>query len=185
MIRNDREHWNKRFTDRPWPRDPSPWLVKNADLLAEAGNAIDIAGGTGRNALWLAQRGWNVTIADVSDVAIGFAISSAGELGITIDTVLMDLNTEAVPKGPWDAMLLFHYLHRPLIGRLVATLVPEGLLVGALATVKNLELNQRPPLPYLLEEGELPILLDGLDLLRYEEGWFDDHHEARFVARKP
>jgi tellurite methyltransferase len=185
MSSDDRERWNTRFTTAPWPHAPSPWLLEVAELLTHTGSAIDIAGGTGRNALWLAEQGWNVTVADVSDVAIGIAEFNAAEVGAAVDTVLTDLSTGPVPSGPWDAMLLFHYLHRPLIPRLIDELAPAGLLVGALATVKNLERNERPPLPYLLDEGELPDLLRGLGLLRYKEGWRDDHHEARFVARKP
>ncbi len=185
MIKDDRERWNTRFSKAPWPQEPSPWLLEVTEPLPNTGRAIDVAGGTGGNALWLAEHGWNVTVVDVSDVAIGIAESNAGAIGVAIDTVVMDLTTGPVPSGPWDAILLFHYLHRPLIPGLVDELAPEGLLIGALATVKNLERNARPPLPYLLNEAELPDLLGGLDLLRYEEGWRDNHHEARFVATRP
>ena len=181
----DREHWNLRYRERPWPDGPSSWLVDNAPLLPEPGRALDIAGGTGRNALWLAHKGWEVTIVDVSDVGLAQAGNRADDAGVSIRTILLDLTTESLPKGPWDLVALFHYLDRDLLARTVSTLRPGGLLIGSLATVTNLERNPRPPRPYLLEDRELPGLLNGLELVRYEEGWQDDHHDARFVAVRP
>ncbi|GMR02171.1 MAG: class I SAM-dependent methyltransferase [Acidimicrobiia bacterium] len=183
--RTDRDHWNRRYTERPWRDDPSPWIVTNADLLPEAGRALDVAGGTGRNAIWLAQQGWCVTIADVSNVALGIAIERADALRVSLRTHPTDLSTEPLPDGPWDLLMLFHYLDRAIFSDLAAALRPGGVLIGALATVTNLERNERPPLPYLLEDAELPDMMSSLELVRYEEGWQDDRHDARFVARKP
>jgi hypothetical protein len=53
-----------------------------------------------------------------------------------------------------------------------------------LATVANLERNERPAPPYLIEETELPALVAGFEIVRYEEGWQDDRHNARFVAQR-
>jgi SAM-dependent methyltransferase len=159
--------------------------VASAELLPDAGRALDVAGGTGRNAIWLAQRGWDVTIADISDVALAFAVERAESQDVLVGTSLTDLGTDPLPEGPWDLVLLFHYLDRDLLTCVTEALRPGGVLIGALATVTNLERNDRPPLPYLLEDGELPGLMGDLDLVRYEEGWQDDRHDARFVARKP
>lgn len=185
MTRDDRAHWNQRFGDQPWPTEPSPWLTSNLDLLPEPAVALDIAGGTGRNALWVAALGWDVTVVDVSDVALSFAAARATELNVPLRTELADLSTSQVPRGPWDLILLFHYLDRTLFPRIEAVLAPGGLLIGSLATVANLERHQRPPLPYLLNEGELPSLLGNLETVAYEEGWQDGRCDARFIARHP
>jgi SAM-dependent methyltransferase len=181
----DRVDWNQRYAEEPWPEAPSHWLTTNADLLPAPGRALDIAGGTGRNALWLAKLGWDVTIIDVSDVALIIAADHATEVGLSLATVLSDLCTSPLPHGPWRLVMLFHYLDRELFPQIESVLEPGGLLIGSLATVTNLERNERPPRPYLIEDGELPSLLDDLEVLRYEEGWRDDRHDARFVAQKP
>lgn len=179
----DRAQWNQRYSEKPWTEEPSPWLTKNAHLLPQPGRALDIAGGTGRNSLWLAGRGWEVTVVDVSDVALKLASDRAGELNLLLTTKVADLSTDPLPSGPWDIVMLFHYLDRDLIPKIGPVLNPGGVLVGALATITNLERNDRPPLPYLLEDGELPSLLGELELLEHEEGWLEDRHDARFVAR--
>jgi len=180
-----REHWNARYAEDTWPEEPSPWLVANADLLTPPGRALDIAGGTGRNAIWLAHRGWEVTIVDASDVGLRIATRNAEARGLTLDVVHADLGVDPLPEGPFDLALLFHYLDRALFPRIPAVLRPGGLLVGAIATVRNLERHPRPPREHVLDEGELPGLLDGLELVRYEETWRDDRHNASFVARRP
>lgn len=181
---SDREYWNRRYSEGSWPDAPSPWLEQNADLLGEPGCALDVAGGTGRNALWLAQRGWDTTIIDVSDVALAMAKARAETPDVPLRTHLADLSVEAVPEGPWDLILIFHYLDKILLSDFAAVLKPTGLLIGVLATVTNLERNERPSRRHLIGNGELPGLLGSLELLRYEEGWQDDHHDARFVARR-
>lgn len=183
MTGSRRDYWNQRYVERPWPKEPSPWLVANTDLLPEPGHVLDVAGGTGRNAVWLAQRGWDVTIVDVSDVALALATERAEATSVQLHTNLQDLRDEPLPAGPWDLILLFHYLDRELFPALASVLEAGGLLIGALATVANLERNERPALPYLIEETELPSLVRDLEIVRYEEGWQDDRHDARFVAR--
>jgi SAM-dependent methyltransferase len=131
----------------------------------------------------LAARGWEVTVVDVSDVALQLATDRARELDLVLTTMLGDLSIDSVPGGPWDLVMVFHYLDRELLPRIESVLKPEGLLVGALATATNLERHDRPPLPYLLEDGELPSLLGELEMLEYEESWLNDRHDARFVAR--
>jgi SAM-dependent methyltransferase len=185
MVRDDRDHWNKRFTERPWPEEPSPWLTSNVDLLPNAAVALDVAGGTGRNALWLAAHGWDVTVADVSDVALSFATERATALDLPLRTELIDLSVSPLPSGPWDLVMLFHYLDKDLFPQIEAILAPGGVLVGTLATRANLERHERPPLPYLLEEGELPSLMGNLELVTYDEGWQNDHCDARFITRRP
>jgi SAM-dependent methyltransferase len=183
-VNRDRRHWNDRYSHDPWAKDPSRWLVDNSRLLPPPGTAIDIAGGTGRNALWLAQRGWKVTLVDVSDVALNLATDRARKVDVSLVTGLIDLSTDPLPAGPWNLVLLFHYLDRDLFSQIESALEPGGMLIGSLATVTNLERNDRPPRQYLLGNGELPSLLSEFEMLDYNEVWNDDRHDARFVAQR-
>ena len=84
------------------------------------------------------------------------------------------------------AIACVHYLDRGLIGRLANELAPAGLLVVAIATAKNLERYDRPSARFLLEPGELPTLLSGLDIVESSEDWRRNSvHEAWLVATKP
>jgi hypothetical protein len=96
----------------------------------------------------------------------------------------VDLESAPPPPGPWDVVVCFHYLHRPLFAHVPEILAPGGLFVFCQPTTRNLERHARPGARYLLHEGELPDLLVGLEVVRYEEGWLEEgRHEARAVAR--
>lgn len=185
MTVSDRDRWNARYRDEDVQIEPSPWLT-SLEKLPTSGRALDIAGGAGRNAVWLAERGLDVTLVDVSDTALTIAAEAARAAGVTIDARHIDLVADPLPSGPWDVVLCFHYLQRDLFPAMIAELTPGGLLVAELATVRNLERRDRPERPYLLDEGELLTLVAPLDIVVFEEGWHpDDRHEARLVARKP
>ncbi|GMQ85262.1 MAG: hypothetical protein BMS9Abin07_0828 [Acidimicrobiia bacterium] len=174
------EVWDERYRDEDRPGMPSAFVtVGLAPLLPDGGRAIDVAGGSGRNSVWLADRGWEVTLVDFSPVALSHVDDER------ITTIDSDLETDLFPEGPWDLVLVVHYLDRGLFPTLVAHLSDGGLLAFAIATQRNLDRHQRPPLPYLLEQGEAPDLVPGLDLRLYAEGWsIEDRHEARVVAEK-
>ena len=177
------EHWNQRYLDG-WPQEPTSFLLSIADLLPVSGRALDVAGGNGRNALWLAARGLDTTVVDVSDRALGFARTEAADREVQLTCIHADLRSEALPSGEWDLILCSHYLQRDLFPAMIGSLAERGMLACAIATVRNLERHPRPPREFVLDEGELARLVGGLTVIRYEEGWFDDHHEERIVARK-
>ena len=185
MVAGDRERWNARYRDEEAPVPPAPWLTGLDAVLPRRGRALDVGGGSGRHALWLARRGLDVTLADVSDVALGRAARAAAAEGLSLTTVEVDLEAAPLPPGPWDLVLCVYFLHRPLFPVLAAELAPGGLLVVAHATRTNLERHPRPGSRWVLEDGELPTLVRGLEVLGYEEGWLEaGRHEARLVARK-
>jgi uncharacterized protein YndB with AHSA1/START domain len=181
----DRELWNARYAAREERSAPSPFLDQLGDLVPRSGRALDLAGGAGRHALWLARRGLEVTLADVSDVAIGLAEAAARAQGLALATVRVDLLASAPPPGPWDLVLCTYFLHRPLFALFPHLLAPGGVLVFSHATRKNLERHPRPGPDHLLDDGELASLVRGLEVLRLEEGWTESgRHEARLVARR-
>ena len=166
--------------------EPSAFVrVELAPLLDRPGRALDLAGGAGRHSIWLAERGWDVAMVDTSEVAIDIARERAAEAGVDLGLMHTDLVAEDLPAGPWDLVLMIHYLQRDLFPRVIDRLDGNGLLAFSVATVRNVERHERPALPYLLDEGEAPSLVEGLRIVHYAEGWsIEDRHEARLVAVK-
>lgn len=191
-----RARWNRKHADAVGsgtaPTDPSSFLTANDALLPTSGRAVDVAGGTGRHALWLAARGLDVTLVDVSDTACAEATRRAIDTGVSLDVVRADLSRDPLPAGPWDVIVVTHWLDRDVWSRLPAELAPSGTLLLCQATVSNLERHDRPPRHFLLEDGEVAQLADrftaadaALEVIALEEGWTDeDRHEARLVLRR-
>lgn len=190
MAEADRTKWDARYTQESPSAEPSAWLVawlKTADekLVPKSGRVLDVAGGAGRNAIWFAQRGFDVTLVDVSSVALEIAGQRAKEAGVTIVSRVMDLENEPLPEGPWDIIMQMHYLDRALFPRYEEILAPCGLLFIEHPTRSNLVRHAKPGPHYLLEDGELPELCGEFIIVSHGEGWNElGRHEARLVARR-
>ncbi len=192
MNEEERALWEGRWKDRVELKlPPAAWLVAQEDRLPKAcppisGRALDWAGGDGRHALWLAELGWQVTLADIAPTALSAARERAEVRGLCIETVPIDLSCSSPPGGPWDLILCFHYLDRGIARCALELLTPGGLLIWVHQTRRNLERHDRPPEHFLLEEGELARLLPPLEVVHLEEGWGEEgRHEARAIARAP
>jgi tellurite methyltransferase len=186
MAEGDRERWNQRYQAGRGEVAPSSLFDSSSPLLPRSGRALDIAGGSGRHALWMARRGLSVTLAEVSDEAAALARASFARAGLPLEVALLDLEREPFPRGPWDLIAVAYYLYRPIFAAAAQALAPGGVLAVVHPTLRNLERNPRPSAPYLLREGELATLVLGLELLRCDEAWRDDgQHEAWLVARRP
>jgi SAM-dependent methyltransferase len=187
MSDEDRRKWEQRYVDPDAPpREPSSLLTSLADLLPTTGKALDVAGGAGRHAIWLAQRSLNATLADISPSALAIAQQRAERAGVSIATACLDFDEHPLPPGPWDLIVSFHFLERQLFPQFPRVLAPGGMLVFVQPTMRNLERHAKPPAPFLLENDELPSLVVDLEILRYEEGWLaEGRHDAQLIARRP
>jgi SAM-dependent methyltransferase len=187
MSDSEREHWDTRYvSEGARTTEPASFLVEVADRFPAESSILDVGGGSGRNAVWLAGRGHRVTIADISEEGLTLAKRAAAEAGVPVATLRMDFDTDPFPEGPWDVIIDFHFIKRYLFERFLAELRPGGLLVFCRATLKNLERNERPPRPYLLQQGEGWDLLSGFELLVAREGWsVEERHEFEALARVP
>jgi SAM-dependent methyltransferase len=186
MAAEDRIRWDAKYRkqgDRR--RGALSVLTSNAGLLPNLGRALDLAGGAGSDAIWLARRGLDVTLADISPVALELARSTAERNGVSLRTMETDLERDPFPPGPWDLILCVRFLWRPLFEVIPAELAPGGVLIVVHPTRSNLLRHERPGPQYLLDDGELPGLVRGLEVLRYQEGWTPEgHHEATLIARR-
>ncbi len=107
----DADDWDRRYADnsRAFSYEPNPLLAELASPLV-AGRALDLAAGAGRNALWLAGRGWRVTAVDFSRVGLQRAESRAAELGLELDCVHADLYDYRPPAAAFE-LVLITYMH--------------------------------------------------------------------------
>ena len=126
--------WNKRYESTPtlWSRSPNAALVELASGLAP-GRALDIGAGEGRNAVWLATRGWRVTALDVSDVALARASERAAAAGLQLECVVADWREHELADASLE-LVVVSFMHpdrheRPsMFDRAARALVPGGHL---------------------------------------------------------
>lgn len=184
MAEADRERWDRRYrTGSHTALEPPGWLAELDDELPWSGRALDVAAGAGRLALWLAERGLDTTAVDVSREAIDLCTANAEAADLSLSTLILDLEREALPSGPFALITCFYYLQRELFPVLRERLAPGGCLVCELPTRRNLERHAKPGSRFLLETNELLELVAPLELVYYREGWVEDRAVARAVAR--
>ena len=187
-MEGDRERWNALWRERAGELEPpAQFLVEHAHLLPAEGKALDIAGGAGRNAVWLARRGLDVTLVDVSDVAITRAEAKAAGVGVKLRARCEDLDQPLALAPLYDLVVIVHYLNREQRDAYAQLLVEGGLLVHVQQTVVNLERHAKPSRRFLVEPGEMAAWVEalGFETLVHREGWTDDGvHEAAVIARR-
>jgi SAM-dependent methyltransferase len=170
--------WDERYRTgaRQGDKNTGPnLLVDEAVRGMDPGRALDLACGTGRNAIYLASLGWQVTAVDGAPAALEILQSRSD----AVRTVLADLERGEFPIAPdsWDLILTSYYFQRDLFPAMRAGVRPGGLLV-AIAHI-----------PERAAPGELRTFFDGFEILHdYEGPSRDPAHKravAEIVARKP
>ena len=160
-------------------QSPSGWLVENIDLLPP-GKALDVAMGRGRNAVFLAGRGFDVEGVDVSAEAVAEAEKAAGNAGVQIKAEVADLEAGYLVKpGDYDVIICFNYLQRSLIPALKAGLKTGGIIVYETFITDQAELGSPRNPDYLLGHNELLEMFRDFRCLRYREGLLN---ESKAVA---
>jgi 2-polyprenyl-3-methyl-5-hydroxy-6-metoxy-1,4-benzoquinol methylase len=158
----------------------------HAALLPVSGEALDLACGSGRHALWLAARALSVTAIDADPDALETLALEAASRGLPVTVRLQDLEADAASLGTaaFDVIVGVHYLHRPLFPAIREALRPGGLLIYETFTQAQAALGKPTNPAFLLEPGELRRLVDPLEIVDQREGFFENRHVASMVARK-
>lgn len=132
-----REFWNQKFSGEAYKygEQPNAFLAEQAPSYLGPGAKVLVPGdGEGRNGVWLAEQGFEVTSLDCSDVGLAKAQDLAKRRGVVVQTVLADLTEWEPPAASFDAVAV-SYLHltsaqRPTImGALMRALRPGGVLI--------------------------------------------------------
>lgn len=170
--------WDARYREREhvWSGKPNAVLVAEVDGLPP-GSALDVGAGEGADAVWLAKRGWTVSAADLSGVALGRAREAAEREGVQVTWLHADLAEQPAP-GTYDLVTSFfvhvpHANQRPLFANLAAAVAPGGTLLLVGHDLSDLEAGVGRP--NLHEMGwSAPEVAAGLG-----EGWTVEVAEAR------
>jgi SAM-dependent methyltransferase len=165
----DEKYANAAFSEKP----PEPLVVQIAETRPP-GRALDIACGLGRNALYLAAKGWQVTAVDYSTVALDILSERAAE-GLPVHIVLADLekNEYAIEPSAWDLIVDCCYLQRPLFPAIKAGVKKGGAFLGVFP------MSGINP-AYLMKPGEGRELFEDWMLLHYIET-----ERTEVLAEKP
>lgn len=192
------EEWDERY-HRPdyWAgREPVPFLCQVLPILPR-GKALDIASGEGRNAVFLAQQGWQVTGVERSSAGIEKTIALAATRAVRVAAdsevhtpgrlklVQADLEQYQLSAAAFDVVTVFYYLQRSLFPAIGRSLRPGGVLIYETYTIQQLEYPHGPRSPeHLLQPGELRDAFADLEILFYAES-NAGKAIASLLARKP
>lgn len=189
MSQQERAEWDERFrTGDHAGSGPDPFLTQLEEysgLFPPGRRALDLACGAGRNAVYLAERGWDVTACDFSLEGLRKAQQLARERGVRLQLFCTDLETAQLPPAAFDLILCFFYLERDLFPQFKSALRPGGLLIYKTYTVEQLRFPGRPRhSTYLLKPQELLEAFREFRVLHYQE-IVQDRGVAQLIAQKP
>ncbi|GIS55691.1 MAG: hypothetical protein Ct9H90mP30_3760 [Actinomycetota bacterium] len=174
-MSDSEELWDKRYSDNPLLNPPSEFLEVFEQYLPTHGTCVDIAGGNGRNALWFAKKGYSTSVIDISSVALNQATKSAQSQNVELECIHWDIEKNLLPpERKWDIALLTLFLNRGILQTANEYLTPQGILLFAQPTKKNLERHQHPSERFLLDSSEIFKIsesLSSMEILHVDEGW--------------
>lgn len=161
---------------------PSDWVRRWGPLIPDrAGGArvLDLACGHGRHSRWLARHGHIVSAVDRD----AQALASLADLAPMVRTLLADIE-----DGPWplpgrefEAVVVTHYLWRPLWANILASLAPGGLLIYETFAHGNASVGKPSRPDFLLQPGELLQVCKDLRVVAFEDGFL--HGPDRYIQR--
>ncbi|HEV8341467.1 MAG TPA: methyltransferase domain-containing protein [Candidatus Binatia bacterium] len=185
MPTEDRERWDKRHETHHEEVEPARFLREVFRMGAwniTPGRALDIATGKGRNAVFLAERGFAVDAIDISEVALQAARDTAKEKGLAIKFEQVDLNKIELPHAAYDLIINFNFLERSLIPKMKKALKLGGHVVFETYLVDQRVLGHPKNPAYLLGHNELLELFRDFRVLYYREGRFSEDGREAYKA---
>lgn len=179
----DLERWNRKYARRTAPPDaePDPVLAACRASLPGRGLALDVACGTGRNALWLAGLGYRVVAVDGSLIGLQHARALLRGRAVEVSLVCADLELFPLPQSRFDLVVVIKYLDRGLLPRLADSVRPGGLLFYRSFNRRFLDSHPGMNPAYVLAPGELQAHFAGWRVLSADEGGELTH----LLARRP
>lgn len=179
-MTDDRDRWNRRYRDDGVPDEPVAIVREHVDDLPQ-GSVLDLACGGGRNAVFLAERGFDVTGVDVADEALDQARERADAADVDVDFVRADVEEIDLEPAAYDVLVVTYYRTRERLPDLLDALAPGGVLLY------EHRIEDGTGHRFRLRPNELLRACLELRIVRYEEPIevTPDDCTVRLVARRP
>jgi tellurite methyltransferase len=177
ILKADQDHWNRKYQSGDFPKNPSK-IVQQFYRQATPGRALDIAAGTGRNTIFLAERGFQVEALDISDKAL-----SGFEKYSNVIPVCVDFDTYNIPMNRYSLILNIRFLHRRLFPLIIEGLIDGGVLIFETYLIGNDPASQsRHRREFMLRPNELIHSFLPLRIIHYQEMVSGYSEEDRPIA---
>jgi SAM-dependent methyltransferase len=190
-MRNEEQrlHWDQKYQQemasltKPDPFFLSAYKQFVEDSFPNAGVVLDLAGGLGRHALWLASRGWGVNVVDISEVAISRLRQTALQLDLQLDLIAIAATEYEFEPAKFDLIVLFYHLDRSLCDKIVSALKPGGLLLCKTSLRWDSDARSNSASPNPLERNEILSLVPDLSVMYHRERPVRDRGVVEFVGK--
>jgi 2-polyprenyl-3-methyl-5-hydroxy-6-metoxy-1,4-benzoquinol methylase len=168
-ARAEVERWNRILTaEKPlFNTKPNAFLMEMAKTR-KPGTALDVGMGQGRNSIWLAQQGWDVTGFDPAEKAVALARETARKLGLTLKTEIIGMEDFNFGDRRWDLILLSYVGGREMASGFQRALKPGGVLIAE-GFHRDASKGRSIGGAVVFDTAELPALFPQLRVVRYEE----------------
>jgi tellurite methyltransferase len=185
MSSDDQTRWDRQHSSTAGADQPSSYLRQILESDAwhiPRGIALDVAAGTGRNAIFLAEMGFTVAGIDISTVAIEKARRRADEKSLEITWLQADLEHIELSTDAYDLIVNFNYLQRSLFPQIRRALRPRGHVIFETYLIDQQAIGHPKNPAYLLGHNELLDHFRSFRVLCYREGKYADGGGAAFRA---
>ena len=190
MSDQDRNKWNQRYSEGSYHKNNPVTFLQEWLPKFRVGRALDVACGAGRNAVLLAQAGYEVDAIDISSEGLKLARQSAEKLAVCVNWIEQDLDQPYLFDTGYDLIVVMWYVNLGLISRLCDCLAPGGCLLCEEHLRTDEEVIGPANPDFRVAPGELRGVVSGMDVLLYEESIQTDAEgekvaSARMIVRKP
>lgn len=187
-VKDSKSQWDEKYS-RPtfvYGKSPAQFLAENYHYIPYEGSVLDMGMGEGRNAVFLAQKGYKVTGVDISSVAVKKAYLLAQEFNVKIKGVVASMEDYKIAPNSFDAIICFYYVDRSLVEKIKSWLKPGGILIYEAYTTREKTRKKHDNLndSDYLKEQELLRMFPGMRVLKYEEPLHEKEFRSSIILRK-
>lgn len=190
VSQDTKTQWDQQYS-RPtfiFGKSPAEFLAENYQYIPFEGTVLDMGMGEGRNAVFLAQKGYKVTGVDLSSVAVKKSYLLAQEFGVKIKGVVASLKDYKITPGTFDAIICFYWVDRSMVEKIKTWLKPGGVLIYEAFTTRERDRDpgkRADPLnDNYLREQELVKLFPGMRILKYQEPLHEKEFRSSIILMK-
>ena len=186
---DDKSKWDQRYSNQNfvYGKLPSKFLAENYSYIKSGSTVLDMGMGEGRNAVFLAQKGYKVTGVDISSIAVRKANLLAKEYDVRLRTITASFESYNMPDESVDAIICFYYVDRDLISKMIKWLRPGGVIFYEAYTTDQKKLDKKYAKEAdssFVQKQELLSLFRGMEVLKFEEPLHEKEFRSSIIVRK-